>query len=122
MVGIDQNGYITPTCWGGMVGNDQDGYISPAFLGSPWWGEINLEKMRISNMARCPNNYTAHIALSPPPNGLELFSCPWLVECGVAFPPETLNQRFPVFALSRAMGSLQTRKRHPQKRQGVSPQ
>ena len=25
-----------------MVGRNQYGYITPAFLGSPWWGEINL--------------------------------------------------------------------------------
>ena len=25
-----------------MVGRDQYGYITPTFLGSPWWGEINL--------------------------------------------------------------------------------
>ena len=25
-----------------MVGADQYGYITPAFLGSPWWGEINM--------------------------------------------------------------------------------
>ena len=27
-----------------MVGRNQYGYITPAFSGSPWWGEINLEK------------------------------------------------------------------------------
>ena len=25
-----------------MVGRNQYGYITPTFLGSPWWGEINL--------------------------------------------------------------------------------
>ena len=25
-----------------MVGRNEYGYITPAFLGSPWWGEINL--------------------------------------------------------------------------------
>ena len=25
-----------------MVGGNQYGYITPTFLGSPWWGEINL--------------------------------------------------------------------------------
>ena len=25
-----------------MVGRNQYGYINPTFLGSPWWGEINL--------------------------------------------------------------------------------
>ena len=25
-----------------MVGRNQYGYITPAFVGSPWWGEINL--------------------------------------------------------------------------------
>ena len=27
-----------------MVGRDHNGCITPAFLGSPWWGELNLEK------------------------------------------------------------------------------
>ena len=27
-----------------MVGRNQYGYITPAFLGSPWWGEMNLVK------------------------------------------------------------------------------
>ena len=25
-----------------MVGTNQYGYITPAFLGSPWWGGINM--------------------------------------------------------------------------------
>ena len=32
------------TSWVPMEGRNKNGYITTAFLGSPWWGEFNLEK------------------------------------------------------------------------------
>ena len=45
MVVRDQNGYNHPCLLGvPMVVRGQNGYITPSFWGSPWWGELNLEK------------------------------------------------------------------------------
>ena len=40
-----------------LVGRNQNGYITPAFSGSPWQGELNLQKSGCDGAKRCQKGW-----------------------------------------------------------------
>ena len=58
-VGRSQHGYITPAH---TVGRNRHGYIIATFLGSPWWGEINMTTQTLpSGVPMVGTNQYGHI-------------------------------------------------------------